>query len=732
MSSEISNLFSDTAEALHDIGVAVDAVLATVGEGGGGGGITRQQRVVQQVLASAGVSMERNQYVPDANLGITVTLTGSNTLDTDFTKSYPAVGPKQMWNYLGGKPTQNDDDASMVRLICATTQLTGERGGHTGSVETILDGDELIVVALAGHSGYRFLVEEGGMLKYIDRESLSSPVSGSGKVYYKLSFTGAQRRRVVVELNMGEDGHSASFGGFYVKDGDVLLKPSVPAIRATWVSDSNLASATRPTGDNHGSIAAAHLGLKDAWISSVGTTGATGANIGQPKWSQRDSDWLDNDSDIIVFVAPWSDTAFSEPEDIPPALIEAVAKARTECPNAIIMMSGFISPEDEYGPTMLAMNAAIRAGIEAMEDNYIRYLDTEYGEPAYGNAYSTPPVGNMLHMIVGIDNGHWGKYGNHVIGRIHADRIVDALQKMYYGIPDVTAEPVTPSLSATSGTQSFTSLITKTIDLATPVGCTLTGIASVTPALPAGLTATVGAAGTKLRITGTAEAAEAAADYVIVVNTSAGGTLTYTSNLTVAAGAASAYAFNVTFDGEDTDTSLTDSLGVVWTPVGGATLDGVVPSGGGFQTVDSAALAAAILGDGDFSFEIKFKTAATDVTLLDLGAALGLPVCGAGGGGGSNPTAGFYSTATGWLGGTMSPVGMDFSSNVDYVLRFYRQGGVQKADVNGVNIAWGSAANTHDYSAEPTKITLGTLQSDATTSPFVGKIYYAKLKVGSI
>ena len=788
--------------------------------------ISKAARIVQRVLALAGDRMGNNQYSADNNLSISVSVTGSSTLDSTFTKFYPAIGGDQPWNLLGGEPAADATKTDMVRLLCKTTYITPSVlvEGHVGLVEAVIDGDAAIFVLEAGKREYRFLVEEEGGLRYVSRAKITTGavVSGTGKAYYKLAFSTSQRRRIAVELNV--DGSNQNlFGGVYVKDGAQLFKPAAPTIRATFVSDSNLAGTSGPTGDNHGSIAAANLGIKDAWISSVGSTGSVIGSGGQPKWSQRDGDWLENDSDIIAFVLPWTDyNIYQDDETIPTAVLAAVARARDQRPDAIITVMGYVwAIEAERPIEWLAINAAIKAGIEALDDNYIRYLDVQGAKPFYGD-YT--PVGNILGYVNSSTDGHWNTAGNYHLGEHHAQRMLEAFEAMYLGAALVVEEPASPSLSSTSGSQSYTVAVAKSVDLATvsdgvlgtiasvtpalpsgvaasvtgsgtklslagtataavaatshvivvnvvgggtltytlsltvnaaatpalsatsgsqsatvgvaksvdlatAVDCTLASIASVTPALPAGLSATVGTSGTKIHLGGTGTAATASASYVIVANVTGGGTLTFTLTLVVAA-ASTGTVFDVNFSAVSSSaTSHTDSTGTVWTPTGGATLNGVIPSGGSIETVTSATLAAAALGTGPYQLEVSFTTTKAGITLWDLGAAIGLPI-GSASDGGTAAKSNFWSSSAGYHQALMTPLSTDFASGSPITVKWFRNTDGTSGMAIWTTMGWANFTDTHSYGA-PAKITLGLEQGSTTADTFVGTIISAKLKKSS-
>lgn len=287
--------------------------------------------------------------------------------------------------------------------------------------------------------------------------------------------------------------------------------------------------------------------------------------------------------------------------------------------------------------------------------------------------------------------------------------------------------PPVPALSPASGNSVFVKNTAKSVDVASALYTTLASVASVTPSLPAGLSATITGSGTKLTVSGTASNTAASTAYTIVVNKTGGGTLTYTLTMGVLI---SEYVFDVTFNGLVGDTSLTDAAGAVWTKTGGATLNGVVPSGGGFQTVTAGVLAAAVLGTGDFSFEMTYSTSATDVTFWDMGTALGLPL-GAGTNGGSNPMA-VYDDGTTLQQAAMAPLGSNFSSGTVQTLKWRREGGRQKVSINGTDMSWAEVANSKNYSTAPTKIQLGLNQATPASRPFIGTIISARLKVGSV
>lgn len=289
-----------------------------------------------------------------------------------------------------------------------------------------------------------------------------------------------------------------------------------------------------------------------------------------------------------------------------------------------------------------------------------------------------------------------------------------------------TAPPI-PALAPSSGNAVFVKNTAKSVDVATAQYTTLSSVASVTPALPSGLSATITGTGTKLTVGGTATGTAAATDYTIVVNKAGGGTLTFTLSASVLL---SEYVFDVTFNGASGDTSLTDAAGAVWTRIGGATLDGVVPSGGGFQTVTPSVLTAALLGMSDFSVEFRITTSTPNVTFWDLGTALGLPL-GRGLSGDSNPSLNFID-GTISASAVMAPFGENFMKGVPVTLKMRRESGVVKLSVNGGDMSWGDTADTTNYSSSPTKITLGQRQSLTTENPFIGTIHWARLKVGSV
>jgi len=289
--------------------------------------------------------------------------------------------------------------------------------------------------------------------------------------------------------------------------------------------------------------------------------------------------------------------------------------------------------------------------------------------------------------------------------------------------------PTAPSLSATSGSQSATVGVAKSVDLATAVSCNLTSIASVTPALPAGLLA--GVSSNKVRLSGTGTVAAASGSYVIVVNVEGGGTLTFTLTLVVVAASTSEYLIDVTFNGLSTDTSLTDAAGNVWVPVGGATLNGVVPEGGGFECTSSALLAGAVFGTGDFTIEAVMSPTGNDITLIDFGVALGNPMACCVDGAGTALVS-FYSTSAGWKQAATNPTGAGSWKKTNSNVSFYRDSGVIKLGFDWMaDLSWGGGADTHDYATAPTKVTIGTRQGDATNRPFVGTMTSLKVRKGS-
>ena len=102
-------------------------------------------------------------------------------------------------------------------------------------------------------------------------------------------------------------------------------------------------------------------------------------------------------------------------------------------------------------------------------------------------------------------------------------------------VPEYAPAPVT--LNSNSGTKSLTQSTAGSITLATGVSGTISSVTSVTPALPAGLTASISSG--SLIVSGTATVAAASAAYAIVCAMSDAGSKTYTLTLTVTAAVAS-------------------------------------------------------------------------------------------------------------------------------------------------------------------------------------------------
>ena len=286
----------------------------------------------------------------------------------------------------------------------------------------------------------------------------------------------------------------------------------------------------------------------------------------------------------------------------------------------------------------------------------------------------------------------------------------------------------TATLTPTTGSKSFVEdAASVSYTLASMTTGSLASIASVTPALPTGLAASI--ASGSLVVSGVATDAAASAAYVIVANKTGGGTATFTLTLVVtAAPASNPYVFNAVFDGVSSGAAnLTDDTGTVWTPTGGATMNGVIPSGGSIQTVTAATLAAAALGTGPFQLEMSISTTQQYNTLWDLGQALGLPI-GSVWEGGSQPKIAIWSIPGGFHQASMAPYGVEFSSGDPVTLKWWRNAAGHCGLWAGWgNLYWGEYDDTHSYGA-PVKITLGLEQGNETAYPFVGTIHSVSLK----
>lgn len=773
--SDIADRFEDAAVAMEALGAKLNTdVLAHLG---GGSGLTKQSRVLQEVLTKAAASEGRTRwhFLP---LSDVPTLTGS-TSEPDpavFNRFYSCdITGSTPWQVNGGyllnQPTQGETWGKRIvtgRVVNPGPGLPdGVYTGRSGAIVVEFTGDELIYMLEAHNMSYQFLIEEDGAERFLDKDGLGITPVGTDindRAYYKLSFSTVKTRKITLQCNANESHNTGSFvdpslgdlkaigrfGGIFTKEHHIITRPRYSGPRIGGMGDSNIQGTNGPSSEGYLSVAFNHLGLTDTWISALGASGAfAGPSANATKWHERRQVWQDGKLDIMVWSISWNDWTLVDTATTIALEMAELDACREQFPDMIIVMVGLhtnrgpgvpdFQASEPDGSWILDVNNGMKAAIEAREDPYMKYLDTSslYEAPFVGGeTFGTDTTGHAGTGDLDVNfgpSGHYSRAGDRRIGRAIGERLYDIFRNMYYGIDAEIVEYGTePVLTLTSSSQLYVAGTAKSVEVATCSFPVMTSIASVTPALPSGLTASIVVAGTKLKLAGTAAAAVAATNYVFVVNVKGGGTVTVTLPLTVAAAPFVGYAFDVTFNGASTDTSLTDAEGAVWTPVGGATLDGVVPSGGGFQTTTAAALAKALLGTNDFSFEIKFKTTVANVTLGDLGVALGLPMfCGLDGSS-TNPRACFYSNDTGFIGASMHAISADFASGTDYTLRFYREAGTQKSDVGGFHISWGDTSNETDYSVEPTKITLGTRQGDATNRPFAGTIYYAKLKVGAI
>ena len=495
--------------------------------GGGGASLAPAHLTVERVLRAAEVAMGSNQYTKSLPaLANPPTVTSGTSAPSGFTRSYPPMVSGVMpWNYYGGVPIL---DGWGIRLAAHFTNC------HSAMIETLLDGDAVTFILERGIDHYRFMVKEGNTWKHVDPDNIGiAPVAGTGSAYYTLTFgTRAHRLIAVEQYSSGNTTLPAGrFGGALVKDGDQLLRPTRSTPRWISVGDSMIAGYWNIAADNRVRIMNSHLGVRDTWM-------AVAIGSGSPTWEARKSNWLDNAPGIITFCLSWMDWVDVEENGGSwPTFVNLVMghveEARAALPNCIIFVEGLTeSKEKDYTgqADWQEFNTLVAAEIAALGDNYIRFIDTVSG-------YESPITGyfggggNYDEYLSNPDE-HYNTLSDMHLGMWTAQQYLEAFEDMYRNMPAPEVEPPVPALNSIAGSDTFIEdAATRTTLLATVNVGTLTSVASTTPSLPSGISASV--SGANLSVTGSTANPSSATAYTIVVNHSDGGTLTYTLTLTV-------------------------------------------------------------------------------------------------------------------------------------------------------------------------------------------------------
>lgn len=410
---------------------------------------------MDQVLSMAQFAYSHNQYAPDMALAVSATLTGSKTAPSGtYSRFYgPAVSGPMPWNYYGGEPVLDDWG---IRLMSATFNAgSQQRIGQIGTIETILDGDEVIFMVEAGYTYTRILVKEEGAMKFVNVDGMGAAYqSGSGQAYYKLTFPTRQHRTIQLEiarLSGLDDTNLCRFGGAYVKDDNQLFRPSSDNLRLIGVGDSMIMSVNGPPGDGYLRTAMNHLGLKDVWISGVQ---ASGSYTGYITWANRRNDWIMRNPQLIAFTMSWTDVANIDEGAghgvayMTNLVMTEVSAARTALPDCIILMISLCESFDYDGsPGWKTYNASMKAAIEGLGDNYIRFVDMMSGPEAALTGIGNGNGGTGGNESI-YNNGHWTRDGDQHVGLHAANRTLDALRLMYYGasVTQVTQPPIDTEL----------------------------------------------------------------------------------------------------------------------------------------------------------------------------------------------------------------------------------------------------------------------------------------------
>lgn len=508
--------------------------------------MTRSLTIAQKLLRQAEVAFNNNRYsAHNAALSAdnipTITGYSASTFETPvgspavapidaFPRAYAAAEDGVMpWLFGGGEPVL---DGGGLRFPAVTWDGQG-RIPHSAFIDFITYGDTVVVGLEAGTSQYRFLVKEGGSFRYVSKSGIASPVSGSGKAYYKLEFPTRKHREIRIEQYVvgAYNGGSGRFWGVNVAEGDQIFRPKDAGQRLIFIGDSNGMAFNGPAPDSRIHVMAAHLGIDDVWISGNPGNGSL-------SWAGRNSDWLDFTRELVHFQVSWIDYSNGSggiPFETSCANIMAqVDLVRETYPEAIIHVEGLIYSHTETAtPDWRDLEALVKAAVEARDDNYLRWISTveAYEGPMTGEDGS-PATGNYPEMVaVPPGNDHWSAAGDVHIGIHLAHRYVESLEDMVANAPAEVVSGDGVVLLPDSATLQFEQDVERTQGLTVASDGTLAAVANVVPTLPAGLAVLIedGA----LKLTGTPTTLTAAADYAITVELSGGGYRLFALNLEI-------------------------------------------------------------------------------------------------------------------------------------------------------------------------------------------------------
>lgn len=490
------------------------------------------QRIVERVLALANSTLTRNQFNSGA-LNAAPTISGSDTSTATanaLTRHYPAdASLPRPWNVYGGEIVEDSGGVLLNSVISDGDASPPTRSPQSGQFEFMLDGD-LIEFELDVDKPYRFLVEEDGVLKYVDKTGLGLvQVTSGSKAFYLLSFADRGPRRVQLDQYVNSSGGfvSGRFYGVRVKDTDRVYAPSgSDELRWITTGDSWVQGRNGPASDSFMNVVSKSLGVKDHWTAAVGGTGVLAQpDVHSLRYGNRPTDWSDFAPHIMDEAASGNDFAaapYNGGNDYFPTLIEAhmasLDARRAAYPNAIIFMVGLqFSLDDVDDPecSWVLFNEQLKTATLARNDNYCRFIDPNDGvDSAITGVFhwtGTESDGDGNTSIYEAD--HMTAAGDHAYGTDFAQRFHKSFVNMFYG---ETGTEVEASFDNEDGTALVFEgqEITVPIALATGTAGIALGSVDSSPALPAGLSVDV-VSGGKLQLTGTPTGATGSGDYVL-------------------------------------------------------------------------------------------------------------------------------------------------------------------------------------------------------------------------
>lgn len=331
-----------------------------------GGARDLRWRVGFNKLKTAAAAAKLGQNSPSHSVAMvsppTITTSTSISLLTGVTSvqaKWPSTNLANL-NLFSGKST--DVGGAYRRVDCSNRSASVIESSAAWRAEGTFNAAKVGVQINANSAGvnFRILVDD----VYVSLAGTTA-AGASGASYILVDFTGVggkASRKVAVEFQ-----NFQLWGGFFVAAGDTIAKPAGAPIRGMFAGDSFISSSTGASivGDGFSLIAGDGLGIRDTWMSGVGSTGYVNT-VGGTRYNlgQRITDITTSAADVVFIEMGLNDKTLLS-SDIIAAVAADIVLIRAALPYApIFVIAGWdIDAPSAPSSAFTDMRDAIKAGL---------------------------------------------------------------------------------------------------------------------------------------------------------------------------------------------------------------------------------------------------------------------------------------------------------------------------------------------------------------------------------